>query len=69
MSGEVDAFGVFMPAALVTGASAFAAALILRRVLRGLNAYRFIWHAGLFDVATFVVVWWLIAYAAYSPAT
>ena len=69
MSGEVDAFGVFMPVALVTGVSAFAAILALRRVLRGLNVYAFIWHAGLFDVAMFVVLWWLIASAARSPTT
>lgn len=69
MSGEVDTFGVFMPIALITGASAFVAAVVLRRVLRAFNAYAFIWHAGLFDVATFVVLWWLIACAAGSPTT
>jgi protein AaeX len=69
MSGEISAFGVFMPAALVTGAGAFGASLGLRRVLRAFNAYAFVWHAGLFDVAMFVVLWWLIAYAARWPVT
>jgi hypothetical protein len=69
VSGEVDAFGVFLPIALVTGAGAFAAALIIRRILRALRAYRLIWHAGLFDVAMFVVLWWLVDFAAGAPAT
>ena len=28
-----------------------------RRVLRAAHAYAYIWHAGLFDVSTFVVLW------------
>jgi protein AaeX len=69
VNGEIEAFGVFMPTALITGASAFGSILALRRVLRAVNAYAFVWHAGLFDVAMFVVLWWLIAYVAYSPMT
>jgi protein AaeX len=67
MNGEVDAFGVFMPIALVTGTIAFVAVFVLRRILRAFNAYAIIWHAGLFDVALFVVLWWLIASVAGSP--
>ncbi|HEX4158506.1 MAG TPA: DUF1656 domain-containing protein [Rhizomicrobium sp.] len=67
MTGEINAFGVFVPIALVTALAAFAASIILRRILRAINAYGFIWHAGLFDVATFVVLWWLIASAAGTP--
>jgi protein AaeX len=68
MNGEINAFGVFMPIALVTGVSAFVIALGLRRVLRAAGAYAFVWHAGLFDVAMFVVLWWLVACVAGSPA-
>jgi len=67
--GEVDAFGVFMPIALVTGASAFIAVFVLRRLLQVANAYAFVWHAGLFDVAMFVVLWWLFASVAGTPTT
>jgi hypothetical protein len=67
--GEVDAFGVFMPIALVTGVSAFIAVFVLRRLLRTVNAYAFVWHAGLFDVAMFVVLWWLFSVAAGTPTT
>lgn len=69
MSGEVDLFGVFVPVALVTAAIAFIAAIVLRRVLRELSAYAFIWHAGLFDVAMFIVLWWFIATTAGTPTT
>lgn len=69
MSGEINASGVFLPIALITGMSAFGAAVVLRRILRAFKAYAFVWHAGLFDVATFFVLWWLIASAAGSPTT
>ncbi len=63
MIGEVETSGVFIPVALVAGILAFIATLVLRRTLRIANAYAFVWHAGLFDVAMFVVLWWLVAYA------
>ena len=69
MIGEINAFGVFLPIALVTGVIAFGAAVVLRGILRAVKAYTFVWHAGLFDVATFFVLWWLIARAVGSPAT
>jgi hypothetical protein len=61
--GEVETSGVFIPVVLVAGVIAFIATLVFRRVLRAANAYAFVWHAGLFDVAMFVVFWWLVAYA------
>jgi hypothetical protein len=60
--GEVEAWGVFIPVALVAGVCAFIITLVLRRILRTVGAYAFVWHAGLFDVAMFVVLWWLVAY-------
>ena len=57
MTGEVEIGGVFLPIPLVTGIAAFFASLILRRVLRTAHAYTYIWHAGLFDVSLFVVLW------------
>jgi len=63
MIGESIIDGVFIPRVLVVFMLAFAASLLLRRTLRLLNAYRFIWHAGLFDTATFVALAWLIARA------
>lgn len=60
MIGESDLDGVFFPALLVLASSAFALTLVLRWVLRRLRIYRFVWHAGLFDTALFVVVLWLV---------
>lgn len=57
MIGEVEMGGVFIPVAIVSGIIGFSASLILRRILRVAHAYTFVWHAGLFDVATFVLLW------------
>jgi protein AaeX len=59
MIGEVEIGGVFLPTILVAGITGFLATLAARRILRVVAAYKFIWHAGLFDVAMFVVMWWL----------
>jgi len=64
MIGEWVIDGVFIPRVLVVLLLAFVVSLVLRRTLRFFNAYRFIWHAGLFDTAVFVVIAWLIAEAA-----
>ena len=64
MIGEVEIAGVFVPTAVAGGTTAFIATVILRHVLRVAGAYQFIWHAGLFDVAMFVVLWWLVTCAA-----
>jgi len=61
MIGESVIAGVFIPRVLVVLVLAFAVSLLLRRALRSFNAYRFIWHAGLFDTALFIAIAWLIA--------
>jgi hypothetical protein len=61
MIGEWAIDGVFIPRVLLVFVLAFAASLVLRRTLRSLHLYRFIWHAGLFDTAVFVALAWLIA--------
>jgi hypothetical protein len=60
--GEIEVGGIFIPLALIEGAIAFVMSLVLRRVLRGIRFYSVVWHAGLFDVATFVTIWWFVAY-------
>ena len=61
MIGESVIDGIFIPNVLVVLLLAFAASLLLRRVLRLFNLYRFVWHAGLFDTAVFIGLAWLIA--------
>jgi hypothetical protein len=40
---------------------AFFITLVLRVILRRLRFYRFVWHAGLFDTALYVVILWVAA--------
>jgi hypothetical protein len=61
MIGELDIGGVFVPHLLLVAVVAFGLSLLTRRGLRRLHFYRFVWHAGLFDVAGFVVLLWLVA--------
>jgi protein AaeX len=61
MIGELDIGGVFVPDLLLVAVFAFGLNLLARRGLRRLQFYRFVWHAGLFDVALFVVLLWFVA--------
>ena len=62
MIGEIELGGVFVPIALATGIASFLLSLVMRQILRAAGAYRVIWHAGLFDVAMFVLLWAVIDY-------
>ena len=66
MIGELNFDGVFVPSLLVAAVIAFSLTTILRFGLRRLHLYRFVWHAGLFDVALFVVLLWVTAAATAS---
>jgi hypothetical protein len=61
MIGELDIGGVFVPSLLVAAMIAFCLSTVVRLGLRRLQLYRFVWHAGLFDVALFVVLLWVAA--------
>ena len=63
MIGEFNFGGVFVPALLLGAVSAFCLTSVARFCLRRLHLYRFVWHAGLFDVALFVVMLWVLAAA------
>lgn len=61
MIGENEIHGVFIPTLLVLAVGAFFIALVLRVILRRAHFYRFVWHAGLFDTALYVVILWGLA--------
>lgn len=61
MIGEAEFDGVFVPYLLILTITAFLVLLPIRWVLRRTHLYRFVWHAGLFDVALFVVIVWILA--------
>jgi hypothetical protein len=56
MSGEINLFGVFVPALLVYAVAAFGLKEMVCRGLLALGAYRFVWHRPLFDSALFVLL-------------
>jgi hypothetical protein len=61
MIGEIEIHGVFIPTLLVLGVGTFFVTLALRSILRRLDFYRLVWHAGLFDTALYVVTLWIAA--------
>lgn len=65
MSGEINVFGVFVPALLVYAIVAFGCKEIVCRGLLALGAYRFVWHRPLFDTALFVLLLGGIILAAH----
>ena len=69
MIGELDIGGVFVPCLLVAAVIAFCVTSVVRSGLRRLHLYRFVWHAGLFDVALFVVMLWIAAMATAAWST
>jgi hypothetical protein len=56
MIGEIDIFGVFVPALLVLMLLAYFLNLALRTAFARAGLYRFVWHRSLFDLGIYVVV-------------
>jgi hypothetical protein len=56
MIGEIDVYGVFVPPLLVWTGLALPLTAVLRRLLRRIGFYRFVWHRPLFDFALLVIV-------------
>jgi ABC-type multidrug transport system permease subunit len=56
MIGELNIGGVFVPTLLTAAVAAFCLTSVVRWSLRRWRLYRFVWHAGLFDVAMFIVL-------------
>ena len=61
MIGEIQIDGVLIPALLVLAVEAYLVLFAMRAILRRLHFYQFVWHAGLFDTALYVVILWLTA--------
>ena len=66
MTRELDLYGLLVSPLLAAIAVALLLTWLLRRLLLRLGAYRFVWHATLFDVALFVMVLGLVRWAAAS---
>ena len=56
MIGEIDIFGVFVPAVLVLMLVAYLLNIVIRAVLTRIGFYRFVWHRSIFDLGIYVLV-------------
>jgi protein AaeX len=52
---EFDIYGIFVPGLLIFAVLGIALTVVLRRLLRAIGLYHFVWHAALFDAALFVL--------------
>ncbi|MXN77683.1 DUF1656 domain-containing protein [Burkholderia sp. 4701] len=56
MIGEIDIFGVFVPAPLVLMLIAYLINVVIRAGLTRIGFYRFVWHRSIFDLGIYVFV-------------
>jgi hypothetical protein len=56
MIGEIDIFGVYVPALLVLMFIAYLLNMVLTKVFALAGLYRFIWHRSVFDLAIYIVL-------------
>ncbi|WP_221033079.1 DUF1656 domain-containing protein [Actomonas aquatica] len=61
MHAELNLYGVYVPTLLVLAVTALVLQFGLRRLLALANAYTFVWHRGLFDIALYVVLLGLLS--------
>ncbi|OAJ52964.1 hypothetical protein A6V36_36215 [Paraburkholderia ginsengiterrae] len=69
MIGEIDIFGVFVPAVLVLMLIAYLINLAVRTVLDRVGFYRFVWHRSIFDLGIYVLVLGLVAVVSHRLTT
>ena len=56
MIGEVDIFGVFIPAILWLMGIAYVVSLVIRKLLARTRFYNIVWHRSMFDLGLYVIV-------------
>ena len=56
MRGELDIYGIFIPALLAWAILGFVASIFVRRMLAKIGFYKYVWHRPLFDIALVVVM-------------
>jgi len=65
MIGEIDIFGVFVPAVLVLMLIAYLINLAIRTALARVGFYRFVWHRPIFDLGIYVLVLGLVVVVSH----
>jgi hypothetical protein len=66
MIGEIDIFGVFVPAVLVLMLIAYPINLVILKTLARVGFYRFVWHRSIFDLGLYVMVLGLLVIVSYK---
>ncbi|CAB3661564.1 MULTISPECIES: DUF1656 domain-containing protein [Paraburkholderia] len=69
MIGEIDIFGVFVPAVLVLMLVAYLINLAIRTVFERVGFYRFVWHRSIFDLGIYVLVLGLVVVVSHRLIT
>jgi Protein of unknown function (DUF1656) len=69
MIGEIDIFGVFVPAVLVLMLIAYLINLGIRTVFAYVGFYRFVWHRSIFDLGIYVLVLGLVVVVSHRLIT
>jgi hypothetical protein len=69
MIGEIDIFGVFVPAILVLMLIAYLINLVIRTLLARAGFYRFVWHRSIFDLGIYVLVLGLVVIVSHRFIT
>ena len=69
MIGEVDVFGVFVPAVLVLMFVAYVIGLVIRSALARAGFYRLVWHRSIFDLGIYVLVLGLVVLVSHRLIT
>ena len=62
MTGELNLYGVFVPALFLWMLVALAILFVLRRAFVRAGAYALIWHRPLFDLALYVIILGVVVY-------
>jgi hypothetical protein len=56
MIGEVDVFGVYIPAIMWLMGVAYLVSLVIRKLLGRTRFYNIVWHRSMFDLGLYVIV-------------
>lgn len=67
MSGEFDLSGVLVSSMLLAALAGLAGACAIHRLLVAVGAYRYVWHAALFDLALFLILWAAASGLPWTP--
>ena len=65
MIGEIDIFGVFVPAPLALMLIAYLINIVIGVVFTRVGLYRFVWHRSIFDLGIYVFVLAVVMIVSY----